>query len=36
VTTQLVAEFKRVHGKENLLFRVAEASVARPDDTVRA
>jgi Domain of unknown function (DUF4158) len=35
VTTQLVAEFKRVHGKENLLFRVAEASVARPDDTVR-
>jgi hypothetical protein len=35
VTMQLVAEFKRVHGKENLLFRVAEASVARPDDTVR-
>ena len=35
VTKQLVAEFRRVHGKENLLFRVAEASAARPDDTVR-
>lgn len=35
VTKQLVAEFKRVHGKENLLFRVAEASAARPDETVR-
>jgi TnpA family transposase len=35
VTKQLVAEFKRVHGKENLLFRVAEAAAARPDDTVR-
>ncbi|WP_433258326.1 DUF4158 domain-containing protein [Streptosporangium sp. CA-135522] len=35
VTKQLVAEFKRVHGKEGLLFRVAEAASARPDDTVR-
>jgi hypothetical protein len=35
VTNQLVAEFKRVHGKEALLFRVAEAAAARPDDTVR-
>lgn len=35
VTKQLVAEFKKVHGKENLLFRVAEASAARPDETVR-
>ena len=31
----LVAEFRRVHGKENLLFRVAEAAAARPDETVR-
>ena len=30
-----MAEFRRVHGKENLLFRVAEASAARPDETVR-
>jgi hypothetical protein len=35
VTTQLVNEFKKVTGKENLLFRVAEAAVGRPDDTVR-
>jgi hypothetical protein len=35
VTKQLVAEFKKVHGKENMLFRVAEASSARPDETVR-
>ena len=35
VTRQLVAEFRRVHGKENLLFRVAEAAAARPDETVR-
>ena len=35
VTRQLVAEFKKVHGKENMLFRVAEASSARPDETVR-
>ncbi|MER7134641.1 Tn3 family transposase, partial [Streptosporangium saharense] len=35
VTKQLVAEFRRVHGKERMLFRVAEAASARPDDTVR-
>jgi hypothetical protein len=35
VTTELVNEFKKVTGKENLLFRVAEAAVGRPDDTVR-
>lgn len=35
VTKQLVAEFRRVQGKENLLFRVAEAATSRPDDTVR-
>ncbi|MEV0455882.1 DUF4158 domain-containing protein [Catellatospora methionotrophica] len=35
VTTKLVNEFKKVSGKENLLFRVAEAAVGRPDDTVR-
>lgn len=35
VTKQLVAEFKRVHGKEGMLFRIAEAASARPDDTVR-
>ena len=36
VTTKLVAEFKRVQGKESMLFRVADASAARPDGTVRA
>jgi len=36
VTTELVNEFKKVSGKESLLFRVAEAAVGRPDDTVRA
>jgi TnpA family transposase len=35
VTTQLVNAFKRVHGKEGLLFRVADASLARPDGAVR-
>jgi len=35
VTKELVAEFKRVHGKENILFRVAEASLAAPEGTVR-
>ena len=35
VTNELVAEFKRVHGKENILFRVAEASLNTPDGTVR-
>ncbi len=35
VTKELVAEFKRVHGKENILFRVAEASLNTPDGIVR-
>jgi hypothetical protein len=29
MTEQLVAEFKKVPGKENMLFRIAEASAAR-------
>ncbi len=29
-------EFRKVAGKETLLFRLAEAAIARPDDTVRA
>jgi hypothetical protein len=36
VTQELVNEFRRVAGKETLLFRLAEAAIARPDDTVRA
>jgi hypothetical protein len=35
VTKELVNAFKRVNGKENILFRVAEASLATPDGTVR-
>jgi hypothetical protein len=35
VTQELIGEFRRVAGKENLLFRVAEASVARPDGMVK-
>ncbi len=35
VTEELVNELRRVRGKENLLFRVAEAAVEHPDDTVR-
>jgi len=35
VTTELVNAFKRVGGKENILFQVAEASLAAPDDPVR-
>jgi TnpA family transposase len=35
VTNELVNAFKRVNGKENILFRVAEASLAAPDGTVR-
>ena len=35
VTKQLMAEFKKVHGKEDMLFRVAETAASRPDDTVR-
>ena len=36
VTQELVREFRKVAGKETLLFRLAEAAIARPDDTVRA
>lgn len=35
VTNELINEFRRVTGKENILFRLAEAAVDRPDDTVR-
>ncbi len=35
VTTELVNAFKRVQGKEGLLFKVADASLARPDEPVR-
>ncbi|MCA1679212.1 MAG: Tn3 family transposase, partial [Actinobacteria bacterium] len=35
VTKELVNAFKRVSGKEHILFRVAEASLAAPDGTVR-
>jgi hypothetical protein len=35
VTTELVNAFKRVGGKETILFQVAEASLAAPDDPVR-
>jgi hypothetical protein len=36
VTQELVSEFRKVAGKETLLFRLAEAAIARPDDTVCA
>ncbi|MCA1701478.1 MAG: Tn3 family transposase, partial [Actinobacteria bacterium] len=35
VSQALVSEFKRVSGKETLLFRVAQAAVQQPDGTVR-
>ncbi len=35
VTAELVNAFKRVTGKENILFAIAEASLGRPDDPVR-
>lgn len=35
VTNQLIKEFKRVTGKENLLFKVAEATVDAGDKLVR-
>jgi hypothetical protein len=34
VTDELVNAFKRVDGKENLLFAIAEAALARPEGTV--
>jgi hypothetical protein len=35
VTDELVNAFKRVTGKENILFKLAEASLAAPDGSVR-
>ncbi|HZM66318.1 MAG TPA: DUF4158 domain-containing protein, partial [Nakamurella sp.] len=35
VTQELVNAFRRVTGKENILFRVAEAALAAPEGTVR-
>ncbi|MFF3617493.1 Tn3 family transposase [Streptomyces sp. NPDC002580] len=35
VTNELVNAFKRVSGKENILFAIAEASLAEPDGEVR-
>jgi TnpA family transposase len=35
VTGELIADLKRVRGKEGLLFALAEAAVDHPDDTVR-
>jgi len=34
-TSELVTAFRRVQGKEGLLFKVADAALARPDDPVR-
>ena len=35
VERAMVGDFRRVHGKQGMLVRVAEASLARPDGTVR-
>jgi hypothetical protein len=35
VTDELINAFRRVTGKENILFAIAEASLARPADAVR-
>lgn len=35
VTEELINAFRRVTGKENILFSIAEASLARPSDAVR-
>lgn len=36
VEKELLGELRKVAGKEGLLFRIAEAAVDRPDETVRA
>jgi hypothetical protein len=36
VEGEMIADLKRVAGKEGILFRLAEAAVTHPDDTVRA
>ncbi|HVB46112.1 MAG TPA: DUF4158 domain-containing protein [Streptosporangiaceae bacterium] len=35
VTQELISAFRRVSGKENILFAIAEASLARPSEAVR-
>ncbi|MEZ7124756.1 Tn3 family transposase [Nonomuraea sp. AD125B] len=35
VTKELIKAFKRVTGKENILFKVADAALSQPDDSVR-
>ncbi len=35
VTKELINAFKRVTGKENILFKVADAALGHPDDAVR-
>ncbi|TCN29270.1 TnpA family transposase [Kribbella orskensis] len=35
VTNELINAFKKVTGKENILFQVADAALQRPDDAVR-
>jgi len=35
VTNELINAFKRVTGKENILFQIAGAALGRPDETVR-
>ena len=36
VTAELINAFKRVSGKENILFSIAEAALEKPDDAVRS
>jgi len=36
VKEELIREFRRVTGKETILFHLAEAAIAHPDDTVRS
>ncbi len=36
VERELIADLRRVRGKDQILFRVAEVAVARPDDTIRS
>lgn len=35
VDSEMISDLKRVRGKESILFRMAEAALARPDETVR-
>jgi TnpA family transposase len=36
VERELIADLRRVRGKDQILFRVAEVAVDRPDDTIRS